>query len=235
VAHHGVHLQVRRGAHRVDRAVARRDGGERGLAAAQPHLVAPVDALLVRAALVDEGHPPAGVAHPRVGERRRQRPQRAGIPQRVRVAEGEQVAARGAHGGVLRPDLPAARQLEHDVGTRVAGALGRVVRAGLRAAVDRDDDLEAFARPVERERVGHLRRDHRLLPVRRDDQRHAGQLRRGRRKRSRAGAQEGEEDGVAGLRPGDQGGGGPEEQAGHGGAMLTRPDSNPAATCKNGA
>jgi hypothetical protein len=73
---------------------------------------------------------------------------------------------------VLGADLAPARQVEHEVGARVARALHRLVGA----AVAADDDLEALARVVERQRVGHLAGDDQLLVVGGDDQRDAGQL-----------------------------------------------------------
>ena len=92
---------------RVDRAVAGGHRRQRRFAAAQPHLVAPVEALLVGAGLVDETHLAAGVADRGVGERGDQRAQRARLPDRVGVREGQQLAARGRHGGVLRAHLAA--------------------------------------------------------------------------------------------------------------------------------
>ena len=180
VAHDRVDLDVRLGAHGVDRAVAGRHGGQRGLAAAHPHLVAPVDALLVRAALVDERHAAAGVADAGIVERRGERAQRARLPQGVGVAERQQLARGGPHRRVLGADLAAARQLEHEVGAGGPCAGGRVVGAGVGAAVDGHDQLERLARPVERQRVGDLGRDHLLLAVGGHDQRDARERRAAR-------------------------------------------------------
>ena len=80
VAHHRVDVHVGLAAHGVDRAVAGRDRRERRLVRAQPHLVAPVEALLVGAGLVDEPHLPADVADRGIGERRDERAQRARLP-----------------------------------------------------------------------------------------------------------------------------------------------------------
>ena len=66
--------------------------------------------------------------------------------------------------------------------TRSAPAARAWATVASRASVRGDDHLEALARPVEREGVCHLRADHRLLVVRRDDDRH------GRRGCGRAGA-----------------------------------------------
>ena len=60
-------------------------------------------------------------------------------------------------------------KLEHDVGAGLARALGR--RVG--RAVAGDDDLQALARVVERQCVGDLGRDHRLLGVGGDHERDA--------------------------------------------------------------
>ena len=140
VAHDRIDAQVGLGAHRVDGAVARGDRRQLGLARADGHLVAPVQALLVGAAVVDEAHLAAGVADAGVREGRRQRAQRAGLPERVGVGEGQQLAAGALDGGVLRAHLPAPRQLEHDVGARRPRPGRRVVGR----AVARDDDLQAL-------------------------------------------------------------------------------------------
>ena len=116
--------------------------------------------------LVGERHLAADVADRRVGERPHQRAQRVRRPQGVGVAERDHRSARGSHGGVLGADLAAARQLEHHVGAGRAGARGGVVGR----AVDGDDHLELGARPLQRERVGDLGRDHRLLVVGGDHQ-----------------------------------------------------------------
>ena len=182
VAHDGVDLDVGVAPDRVDRAVARRHRRQRRLLGAQPQLVAPVDALLVGPGVRDEADLAARVADLRVGEGGREPRQRVRLPARVGVREREQVPAGGADGRVLRAHLAAARQREHLVGPGGARALGGGVGVRLGAAVDRDDQLEAVARPVERERVGDLRRDHVLLAVGGDDQRHL------RRRRARPGA-----------------------------------------------
>ena len=155
----------------------------------------------------------ADVADLRVGERLASScAQRVRRPQRVGVAERDHVAARGPHRGVLGADLAAARQLEHDVGAGRAGA-----RRGLVArAVDGDDHLEPLARPVERERVGDLRRDHRLLVVGGDRRasRRASTSPVGRdRRRALQAAQQRQRGRVERLRPDDQGGGDPEQRA----------------------
>jgi hypothetical protein len=97
--------------------------------------------------------PAAGVARARVREGLDEAGEGVALPQRVRVREREQLAARGPHGRVLRAHLALARQVQDDVGARRAGAR----RGGVGGAVHRDDDLEPVARPVERERVAELR------------------------------------------------------------------------------
>ena len=149
---------------------------------ADGQLVAPVDRLLVRSVRLSVrrsagagtgtgglqvANLAAGVADVRVVERAHQRPGGVRLPQRVGVGERDDLAAGPLHGGVLRADLAAARQLEHEVGAGVPGARGG--RVG--AAVARDDHLESLARIVEAQRVGDLLRDHRLLVVGGDDHR----------------------------------------------------------------
>ena len=103
--------------------------------------------------------------------------------------------------------LPPRGELEDDVG---AGRARAASRRRVGRAVAGDDDLEAVARVVERQRVGDLRRDDRLLGVRGDDQRDAraaaasapARRPRGRRRRSSS-----ERERVADLRPGQQAGG----------------------------
>ena len=131
--------------------------------AAHPHLVAPVQALLVRAALVEERRP---------GRRRSRRRGSANAAASARSAPGSHSAlasenassspARRAHRRVLGADLAAARQLEHDVRAGRAGALRGRVGAGSAPPSTATISSSALARPVERERVGDLGRDHRL-------------------------------------------------------------------------
>ena len=150
----------------------------------------------------------ADVADGRVGERRdAARAARPGS-QRALASENASSSPRGrGDRGVLRAHLAAARQLEHEVGAGRARARGGRVGARLRAAVDGDDDLEAVARPVERERVRDLAR--RSPPPRRRRRRSAtrtacrrrppaprGGLPRARRSAARNSA-------VADLRPGE--------------------------------
>jgi len=98
------------------------------------------------------------------------------------------------------------------------GALRRGVRSGLRPAVDRDDHLEPLARPVERERVRHLGGDHLLLAIGGHDQRDPRQDRAVRRRgavRCARGPQQGQQQRIADLRPGDQRGGDPQQGTCH--------------------
>jgi len=119
------------------------------------------------------------------------------------------VTAGSLHRGVLGTDLSAPRELEHDVGARLAGARRRVVAA----AVAGDDDLEALARVVQRQRVLHLVRDHVALVVGGDDQRQRRRL--GRRpcpglsagatpRAPRQAREQRQKQRVAELRPDDQ-------------------------------
>ena len=125
------------------------------------------------------------------------------------------------HGRVLGADLAPAGQLEHQVGAGPPGALGRLVAA----PVAGHDQLEALARVVEPERVGHLGGDHLLLVVGGDDQRQRGQLRarhgvppRGSRTRPAQPGHERQRQPVADLRPHEQRTGEPEQEReqGHG-------------------
>ena len=166
-----VDLDVVRPAHGVDRAVPARDRAEPRLGLALRQLVAPVDALLVRAVGSLEHEPPADVGDVRVGEVGDELPQRVGRPGRVRVGEGEDLAARLAHGPVLGGDLAAARV--HDQPHAISEALDELVRAVGRG-VGGDDDLEPVGRIVEREQVLEPPLDHGLLVVGGDDHRHVG-------------------------------------------------------------
>ncbi len=124
---------------RVDRAVAAGDRRQPRLEPAQRHLVAPVEPFLVGPALVDEGDLAADVADlGRSVERCTSLAQRVRLPEGVGVGEGDDPPARDPHRGVLRPDLAAARQLQHGVGAGIAGAL----RRGVGRAVAGDDDLQ---------------------------------------------------------------------------------------------
>ena len=158
-------------AHRVDRPVAGRDAGEARFEGPDGRLVAPVEPLLVLAALPLEAKLAADVADPRIGEAGHQAPERIGLPGRVGVGEGEHLAARPLDRGVERRHLATPRHLEHQIGAGLRrpleGAVGRAVRD--------DDDLEPLARIVEGEGRADPARDARLLVVRGDDQRHAGQ------------------------------------------------------------
>ena len=164
-----VDLDVVGPAHRVDRAVAAGDRTEPRLGLALRQLVAPVEALLVRAVGGLEHEPPADVGDIRVGEVGDELPKRVGCPGRVRVGEGEDLAAGLAHGPVLGGDLAAARV--HDQPHAVSEALDQLVRAVGRG-VGGDDDLELVGRIVEREQVLEPPLDHRLLVVGGDDHGH---------------------------------------------------------------
>jgi hypothetical protein len=152
-------------------AVSRRHPGEAGLELPDGHLVAPVEALLVRGTRTVEANLPAHVAHAGVAERLDQAPQRVGAPVAVRVREREHLAARALHRGIERRHLAAAGELQDLVGAGLPRRLGRSVRG----AVRRDDHLQPVARVVERQRIVDLAANHVLLVVRGDDQRHRRQ------------------------------------------------------------
>ena len=145
-----VDLDVVRAPHGVDRAVAAGDRAEPRLRLALHHLVAPVDALLVRAVRGLEHEPAADVGDVRVGEVRDELAQRVGRPGRVRVREGDDLAAGLAHGPVLRRHLAAARV--DDQPHAVAEPLDELVRAVGRRV--RGDDERRACRPGSRARAG---------------------------------------------------------------------------------
>ena len=212
VAHDRVDLDVGLAAGGVDGPVARRDRGQAGLEGPDGHLVAPVEALLVRAPLVDEADLAAGIAGAGVREGGHELAERVGLPHGVGVGEGDDLAARGADAGVLGADLPAPRELEHVVGPGGPGALGRAVGR----AVAGDDDLETVGRVVEGPEVLDAAGDDVLLLVGGDDHGDRGEAgggiatgRRGPPTGERA--EGGEQQAVARLRVGEQAGGDPEE------------------------
>ena len=206
----------------MDAAVAGGDRAHPRLERAHRHLVAPVEPLLVigpRAlAGLDEADLATGVADLRIGERLSEPRERIALERDVGVGEDEQFAARCRHAGVERGDLAAAIEVEHHVGPGFARAGGR----GVAASVGADDQLEAIARPVERQRVCHLGGDHRLLVVRRDDQRDArracdaGRL-RGVWRQSR---QDEQHERIAELCVDEQAGTGPEDHLDGGHAAI---------------
>ena len=166
VAHDRVDLDVGLAPRGVDRAVAAGHRVQPRLQRAQRHLVAPVQPLLVRPAVVDEPHLAAGVADLRVGERGDEHAQRVGLPRAVGVREGDDLRARAGDRLVLGADLAAALELEHVVG---AGAAG-LEHGPVGRAVAGDDDPQPLARVVERQRVRDLARDDGALVVGGDDQ-----------------------------------------------------------------
>ncbi len=170
MAHDRVHDDVGLTPGRIDGPVSRRDRGQARLTLAQGHLVAPVDPLLIGGpgalGRLHEAHPPARVANVGVLEGADELPQRGGLPKRVGVREGNDLAARSLHGSVLRGDLAAAGKLQHDVGAGLSRAQGGPVLT----PVAHHDHLEQLARVVESESVLHLRPDHLLLVMGGDDQ-----------------------------------------------------------------
>ena len=214
VAEAGVAVHVVGAPHRVDGAVPARDPGQSRLVFPQPHLVAPVHALPARAAGIREPEPAADVGDIRIGEAADERAEGVGLPEGVGVREGDDLALRPGHRGVLRGHLalPGPGEQAHTrvlPGDRLDGRVGPV-----RRAVGGDDDLDALGRVVEREQVLQATCDHALLVVRGDDDRDLGRLvlpadrprpetrERGRRER------------VARVRPGERAGADPEEGPG---------------------
>ena len=133
----GGERQVGLAADRVDGAVAGGDPAQCRLHLPHRHLVAPVGALEVVAALVDEADLAADVADGGVGEGRDQAPQGVRGPGAVGVGAGEQLAACLLGGGVEGGDLAAGREVEDEVGAGGASALDR----GVGGTVGGDDDL----------------------------------------------------------------------------------------------
>ena len=156
----------------VDRAVAAGDRAEPRLGVAQPHLVAPVDALPVRAGRVLEPQLAADVGDVGIGEVRDEAPERVGRPGRVRSRRTRRPrsTSRARHG----PAPPPCRR----AGSRAAAPAARAPRPPRRARscvgrrVRGDDDLELLGRVVEREQVLEPPLDHRLLVVGGDDHGH---------------------------------------------------------------
>jgi hypothetical protein len=160
-------------ANRVDGAIPRGDPREPGLERADPHLIAPVEALLVFPARPRQAKLAADVADPRLGQGRYQPHQRLRLPDGVGIGEGEHLTRGVLDGGVQGVDLAPAVQLEHDVCPTIAGALG----GGVGATVAGDDDLESLTGIVEREGHLHPAADHRLLGMGGDDQGNTRRLR----------------------------------------------------------
>ena len=206
----GVDLAVGLAPDRVDRPVRPGHRMDERLARPQPHLVAPVDALLVRAAgRVHEPHLAAGHPDRRVSERRHELAERVGVPLDVGVAERDDLAGRLAHGAVLGGNLASALAPDQADAARLE-ARDDVV-GGVDRVVGRHDDLEPVARIVERKHVLELSLDDVLLVVRRHDQRDGRQDRGrvaaaaaavGRARRSPR---------VAEVGPGERGQAGPED------------------------
>ena len=165
MTHDRVHDDVRLATGGVDRSVAAGDRVHAGLQRAQSHLVAPVEAFLVGTALAHQAHISADIAHLRVGERSDELGEGVRLPADVRVGERHDLATRSRDGGVLRADLPAARELQDEVGARRPSTLYRFVGR----AVGGDDQLESAGGIVEGAKVGDALRDHVLLGVRGDD------------------------------------------------------------------
>ncbi len=147
-------------------AVARGDPGQAGLHAAQGHLVAPVEALLVAALAPAEADLAADVADallPKPGDQARERIR---VPEAVGVRERDDRGLRLAHRLVQRRHLAAAGQVQHQVG---AGG-PRELDGAVAGAVGGDHDPQQLGRVVQGQRVRDLALDHPLLVVGGDDQ-----------------------------------------------------------------
>ena len=161
---------------RVDRPVAAGHGAGDGLLLAQPDLVAPVEALLVRAVGGLQPQLPADVADVGVGEVRDETAERVRRPRRVGVGERDDRSVRVPDAGVLRDDLAAARARQQ-THPRLAGrrCLHDLVRAIVRR-IRRNEDPQLLRRVVETEQVVEPPLDHGLLVVGRDDDVDVGQI-----------------------------------------------------------
>jgi hypothetical protein len=168
-----VDLHVVRPVESVDRAVATGDRAELRLGLPQPHLVAPVEALLVRTVGRLEPELPADVGDLGIRKVRHELAQGVRRPGGVRIGERDDVARRLSHGTILGGDLAAALAVDQ-VHPRLSRRDGchQGVRA-IRRCVRRDDDLQSVGWIVEREQVVEPPLDHRLLVVRGNDHRHS--------------------------------------------------------------
>ena len=169
VAEARVDLDVVLPPHRVDRAVAAGDRAEPRLGVAHGHLVAPVDALLVRAVGGQEPEPPADVRDVGVGERAHEHAQRVGRPGAVRVGERDDLARRSA---ARRGPAPRPCRRADSRSPATPGYCSAISSVRSRRRVGGDDDLQLVARVVELEQVLDPPRDRRLLVVGGDDHRH---------------------------------------------------------------
>ena len=209
MAHDRVDHQVGLAPGRVDRAVAAGDRAQPRLERAQRHLVAPVQALLVRP-----------VAHRRAAPRRT-RSRRAG-----RRTAPPAAGARPAPTSRSRPRTRRSRRLARSTAAswartlppRGSSSTRSAPAARARAAVSSGEPSQATitssssCRVVERAEVRDALGDHLLLGVRGDDHRHGGQLSSGAgraRRRARRSAvadrrQQPEQHRIAGVGVDDQ-------------------------------
>jgi hypothetical protein len=171
VAEARIDLGVVRPAQRIDGAVAGRDRAEPRLSLARHELVAPVDALLVRAVGRLEPQAAADVRDSRIREVADELPQRIRRPGRVRVGEGDHLRLRRPDRRVLGSDLAAARVPDHPGAGGLRELLGPVG-----GGVGGDDELEQLRRVVERAKVVEAPLDRALLVVGGDDHRDGRQV-----------------------------------------------------------
>ncbi len=181
----------------------------------QPDLVAPVRALLVRALRRAQLEAPAHVGDAGIRERRDELLERVGSPLAVRVRERDDVdVGERSHRVVLGVDLAAARRA-HELDAAVREAAHDLVRPVARG-VRGDEDAQAIARVVERERVLELALDHVVLVVGGDHERDARPeaLVRARRARPQP-RQRRDEQRVQRVRPDERGEREPEDHFQH--------------------
>ena len=119
MTHHGCHDQVGLPAHRVNGAVAGGDAGQGRLLAAQEHLIAPVDTLLVGGAVDGrEAHVAADIAGAWIPEGVDQARQRVGGPSWRWASEKARISPRAtATAAFWAGHLAGAGQLQHPVRT----------------------------------------------------------------------------------------------------------------------
>ena len=193
----------------------------RDSALARDELVAPVDALPVRAVRRLEPQPAADVRDARIGEVADELAQRVGSPRRVRVGEGDDLRLGRAHRGVLGRDLAAARVPDHPRARRLRELLGPVG-----GGVGGDDELEQLRRIVERAEVLEPPLDRVLLVVGGHDHRDGREVRVVESDAPRADASGQRDRGrVEHVRPRERGKRAPEEDDGrdHGRNASWRP------------
>ena len=141
-------------------------------AGAQPHLVAPVEALLVRAVGGLEPQLPADVADLGVGEVGNELRNASRRPGGIRIGERDDLALGLADGTILCSDLAPASHSEQANARLARSYSGDDLVRAVGGRIGGDDDLEMLGRIVEGQQVLDSPLDHGLLIVRRDDNRY---------------------------------------------------------------